>query len=200
MKISLIKSKSLRNKIEVQSECVGFLVHFQLLLCYFLLLYSDPIPREWRKSSYFSLTYFFSNLICLNRQKQEKKKKLSFPSFHFCCYIIREKVDLQGIMFLCLSLQQKQDTPQAMKIIKPTDTQPTMRSNFKLIWQFLPANHFRHSHCTSPAPTMTHSPLRLQRSHSEAVAEHSLPVRSPDEMSWYPSLHSHWYDPNGHIN
>jgi hypothetical protein len=34
---------------------------------------------------------------------------------------------------VALSLQQKQETPQAMTIIKTTDTQPTINNNFKLI-------------------------------------------------------------------
>jgi hypothetical protein len=42
---------------------------------------------------------------------------------------------LHGMLFLsvALSLQQKQETPQAMTIIKTTDTQPTINNNFKLI-------------------------------------------------------------------
>ena len=45
------------------------------------------------------------------------------------------------MFFFRLSLQQKQETPHAMIIIRQTETAPTMRSSFRLIWQFLPANH-----------------------------------------------------------
>ena len=69
-----------------------------------------------------------------------------------------------------LSLQQKQETPHAMKIMSPTETQPTMRSSFRLIWQLRPANQSLHSQLTSPPPLMMHSPLRLHRSHSVLVA------------------------------
>ena len=41
--------------------------------------------------------------------------------------------------FFRLSLQQKQETPQAMIIMRQTLTAPTIRSSLRLIWQFLPA-------------------------------------------------------------
>ena len=44
----------------------------------------------------------------------------------------------------CLSLQQKQETPHAMTIMRMTETHPTMSSSFKLIWQFRPANQGLH--------------------------------------------------------
>ena len=87
---------------------------------------------------------------------------------------LAENSNSHGIMFFpapFLSLQQKQETPQAMKIMRPTETQPTMRSSLRLIWQLRPANQSRHSQLTSPPPLMMHSPLRLHRSHSVLVAE-----------------------------
>ena len=42
--------------------------------------------------------------------------------------------------FFLLSLQQKQETPQAMIIMRHTLTAPTISSSLRLIWQFLPAN------------------------------------------------------------
>ena len=43
----------------------------------------------------------------------------------------------QGMLFLsvALSLQQKQETPQAMTIMSTTETQPTISSSFRLIWR-----------------------------------------------------------------
>ena len=43
--------------------------------------------------------------------------------------------------FFLRSRQQKQETPQAMIIMRQTLTAPTIRSSLRLIWQFLPANH-----------------------------------------------------------
>ena len=40
---------------------------------------------------------------------------------------------LPGIGFFLLSLQQKQETPHAMIIIRHTLTAPTIRSSFRLI-------------------------------------------------------------------
>ena len=45
-----------------------------------------------------------------------------------------------GMGFFLLSLQQKQETPHAMIIMRQTLTAPTIRRSFRLIWQFLPAN------------------------------------------------------------
>ena len=44
-------------------------------------------------------------------------------------------INLQGMLSLAplRSLQQKQETPQAMTIIRMTETHPTMSNNFKLI-------------------------------------------------------------------
>ena len=49
--------------------------------------------------------------------------------------ILRFLYYLQGILSLAefLSLQQKQETPQAMTIIKITETHPTMSNNLRLI-------------------------------------------------------------------
>lgn len=88
------------------------------------------------------------------------------------CRLPSKSLYLHGILFLaaCLSLQQKHETPQAITIIKMTETQPTMRSSFRLIWQFLPANQGRHSHLTFDTSSKIHLPFLLHKSHSVVVA------------------------------
>ena len=78
---------------------------------------------------------------------------------------------LHGISFFPRSRQQKHDTPQAMTTMRITDTHPTIKSSFKLIWQFLPANHARHSQLTWESWLITHWPFLLHRSHSVVVAK-----------------------------
>ena len=82
------------------------------------------------------------------------------------------------MFFFRRSLQQKQETPQAMIIIKQTDTAPTMRRSFKLIWQFLPANQGLQLQDTSLA-SRTHCPFLLQSSHSVEAPLQTLPGRAP---------------------
>ena len=77
---------------------------------------------------------------------------------------------LHGMSFLPLSRQQKHDTPQAITTMRITETHPTIKSSFKLIWQFLPANQARHSQLTCESWLITHSPFLLHKSHSVVVA------------------------------
>ena len=77
---------------------------------------------------------------------------------------------LHGISFFPLSRQQKHDTPHAITTMRITETQPTIKSSFKLIWQFLPANQARQSQLTWASLLMTHWPFLLHKSHSVVVA------------------------------
>ena len=86
-----------------------------------------------------------------------------------------------GILFLaaCLSRQQRHETQQAITIMSMTETHPTMRRSWRLIWQFRPANQGWQSHLTLEgpfvlSPSRTHFPFLLQRSHSVVVAEKQI--------------------------
>ena len=72
--------------------------------------------------------------------------------------------------FFPLSRQQKHDTPHAITTMRITETQPTIKSSFKLIWQFLPANQARQSQLTWASLLITHWPFLLHKSHSVVVA------------------------------
>ena len=108
--------------------------------------------------------------------------------------------------FFLLSRQQKQETPQAMIIMRQTLTAPTIRSSLRLIWQFLPANqglqlqvtsvlsrthwpflmHRRHDSCDSFPDGLVTAYL-LQSSHSVLAPEQSLPGScEAGVMSRYP--------------
>ena len=76
--------------------------------------------------------------------------------------------------FFRLSLQQKQETPQAMIIMRQTLTAPTIKSSLRLIWQFLPAYQGLQLQVTS-VESRTHWPFLLHNSHSVLAPEHSLP-------------------------
>ena len=91
------------------------------------------------------------------------------------------KMYLHGMLFLAAwrSLQQRHETQQAITIINITETHPTMRRSWRLIWQLRPANQGWHSHRTLEgpfvlSPSSTHFPFLLQRSHSVVVAESKL--------------------------
>ena len=98
-----------------------------------------------------------------------------------CVVLIQTKLYLHGILFLaaCRSLQHRHETQQAITIINITETHPTMRRSWRLIWQLRPANQGWHSHRTLEGPLLlspssTHFPFLLQRSHSVVVAESRL--------------------------
>ena len=76
--------------------------------------------------------------------------------------------------FVLRSRQQKQETPQAMIIIRQTLTAPTISSSLRLIWQFLPANQGLQLQVTSVL-SRTHWPFLLHSSHSVLAPEQSLP-------------------------
>lgn len=107
----------------------------------------------------------------------------------------------------CLSLQQKQETPHAMTIMRMTETHPTMSSSFKLIWQFRPANQGLHSHLTTWASSGTHLPFLLHKSHSVVVAKIqdwsqiniSKMIWSGYEK-WTISRLYFWFSPGTHVN
>ena len=123
---------------------------------------------SFKPSNFLEMSFFWNKIFVKGIFFENFQKKLRIVNQWISLY-------LHGILFLavCLSLQQKHETPQAMTIISITETQPTIKSNFKLIWQFRPANHGRHSQRTLALfpSSKIHFPFLLHKSHSAVEAK-----------------------------